>query len=129
MDLRVYTKQRALQPQEDGTEAYEENIIDIVPLLSEDNTVLLGSETVEDREEIKQACSLSCIYQRGLDPLDLSDGVRWSEALLGEVSPITLMSDLTDAVADVSQNASVTFGTYEDEYGESYLTYKIEVSA
>lgn len=130
MDLQVYTKQRVLQPQEDGTEQYEDNIIDLIPVFSDSDTDnIVSFQTVESLEETKQACALACIYQRGLDPLDLTDGVRWSEVLLEEISPITLMSDLTEAVAEVSQNASVTFGTYTDENGESFLTYTIEVTA
>jgi hypothetical protein len=128
MDLRVYTKQTVLQPTEDGQEELVDNVIDLIPTFDTENpNNLLFVDTVEDRQETIQACSLVCIYQYGLDPLDLTDGVRWSEALLEEISPVILMADLTNAVADVSQNASVTFGTATDEYGESYMTYTIEV--
>mgnify|MGYP003415170439 FL=1 len=129
MDLQVYTKQTALQPLEDGTEGYVDNIIDLIPIFSDDQNSIVNVHTVEDKEETKQACVLACLFQRGLDPLDADSGVRWSEALLEEISPLTLMSDLTLAVADVSQNASVTFDTAIGENGDSYLTYSIEVNA
>ena len=127
MDFKVYTKQTAYQPDESGQEVLKDNIIDIIPQFNQEDTVLLTTEIVEGREETIQACCLSCIYQYGLDPLDLTDGVRWSEVLLEEISAITLMSDLTNAVSKVSQNASVTFGTAIGADGESYMTYTIEV--
>lgn len=86
---------------------------------------LYNCETVEDKDEIEQQCALATIFQRGLDPLDLNDGIRWSEAILEEISTLQLIQDIMEAVAKVTSTMSVIFDTVEDENGNSYLSYKI----
>lgn len=68
---------------------------------------LMNAQTVEGREELEQACALSTIWQRGLDPLDENDGIRWSEVLLGEVNVVQLMNDITEAIENVSTAVTV----------------------
>ena len=65
---------------------------------------IVTCETLEDdsNDLIEQECALATIFQRGLDPLDLEDGVQWSETLLGEVNVIQLMEQLVQAVSEVS---------------------------
>ena len=86
---------------------------------------LLTCELVEDSEELEQQCALATIYQKGLDPLDLNDGIRWSEAVLEELSCLQLIQDIIDAVEKVSTSVVVTFDMVEGENGQSYLSYKL----
>ena len=89
------------------------------------NEQLMNCELVEGRDEVEQQCALATIFQRGLDPLDLNDGVRWSEAILEELSSLQLIQDIIEAVEKVSTSVTVSFETVEDANGNSYLSYKL----
>lgn len=90
------------------------------------DNVIKGCETVNDRDEVEQQCTLATIFQKGLDPLAMDEGVRWSEAILGEISPIQLMDDLSNAVAKTSSMVTIAFDTITDANGRSYLTYSLK---
>ena len=88
---------------------------------------LIGCEVLDDDSDelLEQACSLATIWQRGLDPLDLESGVRWSEAVLEELSCLQLIQDIIEAVASVSTSVKVVFDTVEDDNGQQYLSYRL----
>lgn len=87
---------------------------------------IVTCELVEDDEELEQQCALSTIFQRGLDPLDLNDGIQWSETLLGEVNVLQLMEQIVEAVSKVSLHVNVEFSTVQLENGQSVLTYALK---
>lgn len=139
MDVKVYKKEEVKQPS--GTEyVYVPDVIDIIPELVETESTtdirnniriteeqLYNAEVLDDNssELLEQECALATIWQRGLDPLDLTDGIRWSEVLLEEINGVQLMQDIIDAVSQVSTSVRVTFSTLEDDNGNEYLTYKL----
>lgn len=129
MDFKVYKKEAVKQPS--GTDyIVSPNIIDIYPILESDEAVLAGCETLGTSGELKeQACALATIYQRGLDPLDLESGVRWSEALLEEINVVQLMADITEAVAEVTPSVAVVFDTAVGADGSTYLKYTLKAVA
>lgn len=132
MDVKVYEKEEVLQPS--GTEyVYVPNVIDIIPEITtdaEENQYLSGATILTTREElIEQACALATIWQKGLDPLDLEVGIRWTEAQLGEINVVQLMEDITQAVAEVTPTVTVVFETVTDENGNSYLKYTLKAVA
>lgn len=88
---------------------------------------LVTCDILEDdsKELLEQECSLATIWQRGLDPLDLESGVRWSEAILEELSALQLIQDIIDAVASVTSSIKVVFDTVEADNGQSYLSYRL----
>lgn len=88
---------------------------------------IIGCEILEDgsRELLEQECALATIWQRGLDPLDLEDGIRWSEAILEELSCLQLIQDIIEAVARVTTSVQVVFDTVEGENGQQYLSYRL----
>ena len=88
---------------------------------------IVSCDILEDdsKELLEQECSLATIWQRGLDPLDLEDGIMWSEAILEEISCLQLMQDIIDAVARVSSAIKVIFDTVDDSNGQQYLSYKL----
>ena len=90
------------------------------------DTKIVSCELVEDKELIKQQCALATIFQRGLDPLDLEDGIQWSEVLLGESNVLQLMEQITEAVGKVSPHVSVEFSTVKTDSGAEVLTYAIK---
>lgn len=126
MDIKVYKKETVAQPS--GSEdVFIPDIIDIIPEIEESEGVqfLKNCETAEERDEVEQACSLATIFQRGLDPLDLEDGIRWSEAIREELSALQLIQDIIEAVNKVTSSVKVVFDTVTDENGQQYLSYKL----
>ena len=87
---------------------------------------LVNCEVISGKDEVEQSCALATIFQRGLDPLDMEDGIRWSESILGEISVIQLMDDITNAVEKTSTAVTVVFDTVTDANGNSYLTYSLK---
>lgn len=89
---------------------------------------IVSCEILEDdsHDLIEQECALATIFQRGLDPLDVQDGIQWSEVLLGEVNILQLMEQITEAVSRVSVHVKVDFNTTRLENGQSVLTYSIK---
>lgn len=88
---------------------------------------IITCDILEDgsKELLEQECSLATIWQRGLDPLDLEDGIRWSEAILEELSCLQLIQDITEAVERVTTSVQVVFDTVEDDNGQQYLSYRL----
>lgn len=131
MDFKVYTKEEVEQPS--GTETIiSPNIIDIYPVITEENDteILSNAEILTDEKDIlEQAVALATIWQKGQDPLDLEQGVRWSEALLSEINVLQLMEDITKAVSAITPSVTVVFDTVEDENGNSYLKYTLKANA
>lgn len=127
MDFKVYTKEEVLQPQ--GTQSIiSPNIIDIYPIITQKDGIEVLSDVqiiTDEKDILEQAVALSTIWQKGQDPLDLEQGVRWSEALLSEINVLQLMEDITNAVSSVTPSVAVSFDTAEDENGNSYLKYTL----
>lgn len=129
MDVKVYQKEEVPQPE--GNEyVYVPNVIDIIPTIDESSgtRVITGAEVLADnsKELLEQACALATIFQKGLDPLAMSEGIRWSEAILGEVNVIQLMDDIVNAVERTSTMVTVVFDTVTDANGNTYLTYSLK---
>ena len=127
MDLKVYQKEEVLQPT-GAEEVYVPDIIDLIPKIETVNGVemLTGCELVDGKDMLEQQCALATIFQKGLDPLDLNDGIRWSEAILEEVSSLQLIQDIIDAVERVTTSIIVIFDTVEDDEGRTFLSYKLQ---
>lgn len=132
MDVKVYKKETVSQPK--GTEnIYVPDVIDIIPEIKTDSlgNEILSNATLleEDNDVIEQMCGLSTIWQKGLDPLDLEDGIRWSEALLEEINVVQLMEDLTNAVAQITSTVNVIFDTAVTDSGQTVLKYTLKAVA
>ena len=131
MDFKVYTKEEVKQPSKTET-IISPNIIDIYPVITEQNgeEVLCNADLVTDEKDIlEQAVALATIWQKGLDPLDLNQGVRWSEALISEINALQLMEAITNAVRAVTPSVTVVFDTVTDANGNSYLKYTLKADA
>lgn len=89
---------------------------------------IISCEILEDgsHDLLEQECVLATIFQRGLDPLDLEDGIQWSETLLGEVNVLQLMEQITEAVSAVSLHVKVDFSTIQTESGQQVLTFSLK---
>lgn len=130
MDIKVYKKEEVSQPS--GMDyVFVPDIIDLVPVITEDsegNEILANAVILDEnsKELVEQECTIATIKQKGLDPLDLEDGIKWSEALLGEVNTIELMQDISDSVTQVTNSLMVTFDTVTDADGHSFLSYRLQ---
>jgi hypothetical protein len=126
MDVKVYKKEEVKQPSGSGY-VYVPDVIDIIPDIETVDGVetIKGCIEIDDKEMLEQQCALATIWQRGLDPLDKEDGIRWSESLLEEISCLQLIQDIIDAVAAVTTSVSVVFETVEDDEGRPYLSYRL----
>ena len=84
----------------------------------------------DDSEELLlQERALATIWQRGLDPVEPEDGIRWSQALLGEVNPLQLIEDINNAVENVTNSVIVEVGTVTSINGQEYLSFKLKMTA
>ena len=125
MDIKVYKKEEVYQPS--GTaEVLTPDVIDFI--VDEEDGVIKGAEMLEDNTHdlIEQQCALATIFQRGLDPLDLEDGVQWSEVLLGEINVLQLMEQITQAVSNVTLYVKVEFSAVRTPNGQHVLAYSLQ---
>ena len=92
---------------------------------------LYNAQILEDNSEelLLQECALATIWQRGLDPVEPEDGIRWSQALLGEVNPLQLIEDINNAVENVTNSVAVEVGTVTSINGQEYLSFKLKMTA
>lgn len=127
MDCLVSKKERRLQKGE-LVDVYVNDVFDKYAVMAEDGITILNVETIDDVDEIQQSALFASLKQKGRDPLSPNVGNRWEEALIEEVPPEVLMTDIQNSVALVSTAASVKFGTIIDNNNVPYLTYDIEVA-
>ena len=122
MDLKVYRKEKTYYG-----DILQTNIIDIYPV--KQGNILSNAELVEtDSNELEiQKCSLVSIWQYGNDLAEVEDGIRWAEALDGDISPLQLQSDLTNTIRQISSRSSISFDI-ENINGVSYLSYTLKVN-
>lgn len=130
MDLFVYTKEDVWQP-EGLMHVLKPDIIDIHPVTSEDDEHQVWLEDAEvladgSRKLTMQQAALATIWQRGLDPLEPDDGIRWAQALMGEISAVALMQDIEYAVETETTAVRVIFSTVRDADGNPYLSYTLK---
>ena len=92
---------------------------------------LSNASILEDNSEelLLQECALATIWQRGLDPVEPEDGIRWTQALLGEVNPLQLIEDVNNAVENVTNSVAVEVGTVTSINGQEYLSFKLRMTA
>lgn len=132
MDVKVYKKETVKQPS-GASYVISPNIIDLYPIITKDENdseIISGAEELTDEDAlVEQACTLATIWQKGLDPLDLEEGIRWSEAILEEINVVQLMEDITNAVAEITPTVEVVFNTVTDDNGNSYLQYTLKAVA
>ena len=109
MDALIYLKETVLQPS-GAVDKYVDDVFDFhVTTDSDDASVITGAETVEGTEELKQQAMFAALKQYGSDPVSLTDGVQWAEAVFGEVASSVVMYQVQSAVSAVSSACSVVF--------------------
>lgn len=129
MDIKVYKKEEVLQPS--GTiDLYVPSVIDAIPEISVDaqgNEIIENFQLLDEEDNVlEQECALATIWQRGLDPLAIEDGISWSQLMLGEISALQVMEEITSAVSNITLAIEVEFDTITDAKGNSFLSYRLK---
>ena len=125
MDVNVSRKETRYQPS-GAVQVLMSDVTDLYPVFVDD--AITDIEMLDgDREEALDRGMWAVFKQRGLDPLDLSDGNQIEEAILGEVSPITLMTQMAASVAEVGPGVKSEFGTSVVD-GKEYLTVAVSLT-
>jgi hypothetical protein len=120
MDAKMSRKESRLQPS--GTVyVLMDNISDLYPVMDATGLVIEDIEMLDDdREELLDRSMFDAMKQRGGDPLNLSDGVQIEETIMGEVSALALMAQITAAVSAEGPGVKVSYDTYNLN-GKTYL--------
>lgn len=121
-----------IEIKDDKLEINSDDIIynDNVLYLKVKGISLSNASILEDDSEelLLQECALATIWQRGLDPVEPEDGIRWTQALLGEVNPLQLIEDVNNAVENVTNSVAVEVGTVTSINGQEYLSFKLRMT-
>lgn len=102
MDFKVSRKEKRWQPDGSGVEVLVDNVFDLYPVYgnSIDRNMITDVEMLDgDEEELLDRAMFAVVKQKGADPVDVEDGNRWAQAIIGEVSGVTVMDDVYKSVA------------------------------
>ena len=118
MDVKVSRKEKRWQPDGSGIEVLVDNIFDLYPVYgnSIDRNMITDVEVLDDPdEELLDRAMFAIVKQKGIDPLDKEDGNRWAEAVLGEISGVTVIDDIYKSVAVEGPGVRVTTETISNK--------------
>ena len=148
MDVKVSRKER--RTYKDGpVEVLLDNACDFFPLFADDpryinQKIFIGQKKItstedrqntivdietldDDRAERLDRAMFALMKQRGADPVELSDGVQWAEAVLGEVQPSLILQQAQRSVAE--EGAGVRAEAYTVKNGnKETLAFKINLT-
>jgi hypothetical protein len=119
-----------------------DNIFDLFPVYANDSRVkdnqalqdylatlsgqdrenlIVDIEILDDpRDELLDRAMFALVKQRGMDPLEPSDGIRWSEYLLGDVPAPVILQEISVSVGKEGPGVRATPRTVR--HGESSYT-------
>ena len=125
MDIKVSNKVTRYQP--DGlVEELKNSIFDVYPSLLPDGLGIADVEVLDgEAEEALDRAMFACVRQKGLDPVNVDEGIEWEETITGEVPFTATMSSIQEAVLTEGQGIQVSFSTATDSRGRAYLTFTL----
>lgn len=114
MDIKVSQKDRMYQP--DGVvDVIVDGIFDFFLI---EHTDEFGQKWIDDIEGIddffeeeKDRTVFAVLRQKGLDPMNIYEGVQWSETMMSEIPVPLLLQQIVDAAARESDYVNVSFET------------------
>ena len=123
MDAKTSRKEPREQPGTGTVEVLMDNITDLYPVFADGDGLLIADiEILDDaREELLDRAMFSVMVQRGGDPLDPDDGVQIEECILGEVTALELIGQISASVLKAGPGVKVSYETTEVD-GKEYLT-------
>lgn len=129
MDFKVSRKETRYQPDGSGVMVLTDNVFDLYPVYGNPiNTQMITDVEMLDnpREELIDRAMFALIKQRGADPVSPSDGNRWAEALIGEVSGVTVIDDIYKSVSVEGAGVRVSTDSIAKN-GKAGTAFKIEI--
>lgn len=129
MDLKVSRKETRMQPS--GTvEVLTSNVFDLYPVYSPtDPTLIMDVEMLDnDRTELLDRAMFASVKQRGADPLEITDGVQWAEAVLGEVPVSAITVQIQNSVSKEGPGVQTSFTAQTAGDGKQYFQYSVSLT-
>lgn len=129
MDLKVSRKEQRMQPS--GTvEVLVSNIFDVYPTYDNvDKNMILDIDILDgDRVELIDRAMFRTCRQRGSDPLDVTEGIQWAEAVIGEVHSSIVMAQIQAEVQKEGAGVTVAFSTITAADGKTYMQYALKLT-
>lgn len=102
MDFKVSRKEKRWQPDGTGVEVLVDNIFDLYPVYGNaiNKNLITDVEILDDaREELLDRAMFAVVKQKGADPVDIDDGNRWAQTMIGEISSVSVLDDVFKSVA------------------------------
>ena len=125
MDVKVSRKETRYQPQ-GLVEVLMSDVTDLFPVL--DGDVITDIEMLDgDREELLDRAMWAVFKQYGNDPLDLTDGSQYEECILGEISPLVLMTEISASVLEEGAGVQEEYSSSTVD-GKDYLTVTVRLT-
>jgi hypothetical protein len=128
MDVKISVKERRLMP--DGpADVLTDGVFDLFPVFSEDDPNLITGVEILDgvREELIDRAMFAVVKQRGLDPVEPSDGNQWEEYFIGEIPAPVLIQQITTSAARVGGGVRVVPETVQSG-GKYYAVFTVKLT-
>ena len=128
MDLKVSRKEIRFMP-EGPVDVLVDNVSDIYPVFDpNDPDTIIDVEILDDaRSELLDRAMFAVMKQRGSDPLEPNDGIQWSEALMGDVSPLSIVQQAISSVGTEGPGVKVVPEVVKKGQKEN-LSFKVELT-
>jgi len=128
MDVMTSRKEQRYQP-EGIVQVVMDDITDFYPIFADEaQLVITDLEMIDDPQtELLDRGMWAVLKQLGGDPLDPLDGNQIEECVMGEISAITLIAQITASVAEEGPGVQSSFSTYISD-GKEYLTIGIKLT-
>ena len=146
MDFKTSRKESRVMP-EGKTDVLVDNTCDFYPIFADDlryiaveglpvknrENLIVDVEILNDtREELLDRALFAMMKQRGNDPIEPEDGVQWAEAIMGDVSPITIVQQVISAVAEEGPGVQAKTETFKtimpNGAAKENLIFKLELT-
>ena len=104
-----------------------DNITDIYPVFNDAGEITDIEMLDNERDELLDRAMWAVLKQRGGDPLDPLDGNQHEECVLGEISPVALIGQITASVAAEGPGVRSSFSTSTLD-GKEYLSVAVTLT-
>lgn len=106
------------------------DVFDLYPIIDgTDPTLIVDIEMLnDDREELLDRAMFATVRQRGQDPVNPTQGIQWSEAVIGEVSVPAIMGQLNAAVSTQGPGVQVQYETVTGNEGQTYFSFGLSLT-
>jgi len=123
MDARTSRKETREQPGRGTVDVLMDNITDLYPVFADGDELLIMDIEIldDDRDELLDRAMFAVMKQRGADPTDPADGNQIEECIMGEITPLELIGQITASVLEAGPGVQASYSTSEAD-GKEYLT-------